>query len=555
VDRDTGWKAGDVIVIAGTQRATNKADVLTLAIDATATQLTTGAGTFQHDGVLPVQAEVINKTRNVIVRTTTVNKQGYIQTGNGSTFDADWAAFVGMGGTSGGSRGITRNACASFHIDYCYFDPWGLTNGFAVSVDSSAGQLDDVTAISLSNLSGIDFWDQMIYQRGATVPVTKALSLTDIWIVGQGAWGASGLLYHVENCDVTLTRVRVSGGYTEAGAIRWENTTAPTSPKRFTILDSIFHDCSFPLAVSGTIAPNLYISNTKFLRLKANATGAAGVYATGGIEHWLLDTCEFQGSVNSGFEIGNTRSVHDLILRNCKFGGTAAYAQQHGFRMKNGGNGERLDLRFENCLFGSDAGGDYVDHAQADVGMVTPAPITFMNATVAFVNTLLGSGTEIDAGFLAALAGRSWIAYQRADGVLGAHSVNYPRLGTVARDAVFFRSSAPSEKMTPTGAADAMRLQSAPKRFDVNTGSQKTPGVYVWLDPAYTGLAPRLMLKANPAIGIDNDEVLATHTGATGVWQKLSGTMSVASEDDGQGELFVDCTGAAGFVSIDDWEI
>jgi hypothetical protein len=75
---------------------------------------------------------------------------------------------------------------------------------------------------------------------------------------------------------------------------------------------------------------------------------------------------------------------------------------------------------------------------------------------------------------------------------------------------------------------------------------------YVRKSAAYTGSAPRLMQRANPAIGVLVDTVIDTHSAAADTWEQLSGTTAAASED-GVCEFFVDCDGALGIVYADDW--
>jgi hypothetical protein len=60
------------------------------------------------------------------------------------------------------------------------------------------------------------------------------------------------------------------------------------------------------------------------------------------------------------------------------------------------------------------------------------------------------------------------------------------------------------------------------------------------------------MLKANPAIGITTDTVIATASAAAGSWGQISGTTAAAS-DDGVFEFVVDCDGTTGWTNVDDW--
>jgi hypothetical protein len=77
----------------------------------------------------------------------------------------------------------------------------------------------------------------------------------------------------------------------------------------------------------------------------------------------------------------------------------------------------------------------------------------------------------------------------------------------------------------------------------------------------YVGSAPRLIQKANAALGQNADVVIATaSTGDSqgGVWQTLSGNSSSAT-DDGAWEFVVDCDNtnivaqSPSFINVDDW--
>jgi len=61
-------------------------------------------------------------------------------------------------------------------------------------------------------------------------------------------------------------------------------------------------------------------------------------------------------------------------------------------------------------------------------------------------------------------------------------------------------------------------------------------------------------VRANPAVGINADTLLATHSGATGAWELMTGT-TAAPSDDGILEFYIDCDGTAGWINIDDFTV
>jgi len=68
---------------------------------------------------------------------------------------------------------------------------------------------------------------------------------------------------------------------------------------------------------------------------------------------------------------------------------------------------------------------------------------------------------------------------------------------------------------------------------------------------AYNGNQPRLIQRANAALGQSSDVVLATYSSAGGSWNQLSASTSTPT-DDGCFEIIVDCDGTAGWINVDD---
>jgi hypothetical protein len=63
------------------------------------------------------------------------------------------------------------------------------------------------------------------------------------------------------------------------------------------------------------------------------------------------------------------------------------------------------------------------------------------------------------------------------------------------------------------------------------------------------------MQRANPAIGVTNETVLATSSlTLADTWYLVTGT-TAAVTDDGVIEVYVDCDGTAGNIFVDDWSV
>ncbi len=112
----------------------------------------------------------------------------------------------------------------------------------------------------------------------------------------------------------------------------------------------------------------------------------------------------------------------------------------------------------------------------------------------------------------------------------------------------------PSIKLTPTSAT--LKLDTAGGvpgegfQVPVDSGGTPTVSIKIQKDGSYNGNAPRLVLKANPALGVDADTVLGTFSGGSGSWQTVSGACPAASVN-GVYEVVVDCDGTAGNVFVD----
>lgn len=127
-------------------------------------------------------------------------------------------------------------------------------------------------------------------------------------------------------------------------------------------------------------------------------------------------------------------------------------------------------------------------------------------------------------------------------------------------DSAIYKTAAPSIRLTPN--SSIYRALSAPldlgMKVPVSSGQAVTISCYVRFSESGDGAAfngttnlPRLIVRRNDLVGITSDTVIDTHSGGSG-WEQLTGATSAASAD-GVMEFFVDCTGTAGWINIDDW--
>lgn len=259
----------------------------------------------------------------------------------------------------------------------------------------------------------------------------------------------------------------------------------------------------------------------------------------------VIETGSFFGNATNNVFFASSGATKRLILRSVTLSGDSTFATTNGVNFNVAGAAS-ITLECDNCTFGT-ASGIKVAHTN-DINANSTGSNRY--AEIVLRNTKLDSATEI--ANQAHLAGGSFIKYQRVDQATNTHKTVYPTLGTISYETTVFRSAAPSQALAPAGDGAGEKLESGPKRYKVANAATVAVSVYVRKSAAYTGSAPRLMQRANPAIGVLVDTVIATHSAAADVWQQLSGVSAAASEN-GVAEFYVDCDGALGTVYVDDW--
>jgi hypothetical protein len=200
----------------------------------------------------------------------------------------------------------------------------------------------------------------------------------------------------------------------------------------------------------------------------------------------------------------------------------------------------------------SGVGGIYAPHTSSDI--LLPASNTYYFSGY-FNDCKFGAPTLI--GNATGMSPSSYISFQRYNGTAGDHRTEMC-YGQIKTDTSIYNAASPSMRMTPNSASS--KLESAPKGkgklFGINSGQSLTISASVRKSAvgdgaAYNGSQPRLIARANPAIGIDADTVLATYSASAGSWNSLSGATPTAT-DDGAVEIIVDGDGTTGWINVDD---
>jgi hypothetical protein len=599
VDTDTGWLSGDVVALASTTRTAAECEVVKLGSDAGASTLSLSLYPVNyHDGVSPVQAEVILLTRNVKVRSSLNTAMTFVQFVEGSTFDVDWTEFYYLGVNSTGKRGIEIST--------------GTTNSLNGSIQYSS--VHDTEALGVFAFSA----------SGAQLITSFTFSNNTMWNLATATGPACQLQNAINATNYTidnniLIRTGSGNGWTlsDVGGTFTNNTVVGAAsiglqPNEAAVLGTFSGNNSHSNAGAGWQL-SVAISGTLTTLGSWRNTGA-GLNISGIISDLVLDTPTMFGNTTN--QITSTTSL-DIILKSPLFSGDTSFATINGINV--GGTGATQRYVIDNGDFSTVSG---IKTAHTNDINVANSPTNFQ---IILRNTKLGAATEI--ANPSNLSNNGFIASQKHDQTAGNH-MTWMRNGKVQTDSVVFNTAAPSMLMTPTsfqgpfsgfsstsgsptigvgtntniftslsvgmliecgtaafpsgttissfsasagtitasanaGAtqanftiAFARKLESAPQfqgvKVAVANGNSAGVSVYIRKSASYNGSQPRLIQKANPALGQNSDVVLATYSAGTGSWNQISGTTSTAT-DDGVWEIVVDCDGTAGAINVDDW--
>lgn len=530
----TGWKNGDVLAIASTTRvaADTESKALTgdcsgtsCAITALATANTSNqcptAGSRNHCGESPVQAEVINLTRNVKIRGISTTLQGWINTNATSSSTLRYAEIYQLGSANSGKRGIDVNTTAAgsgtFDIQYCSLHDFRVASSVGVYAPSG--------------VNGLTYSYNVSYNHAAShVNISGQTSGTFTVDHNIGMITTDSASYGFAFSDhSTITNNTFVGGPTSGVGILFADWSFSTP----TISNNTAHSCAGVGMRLGGPTTGEYSSLTTW----RNVT--AGVQFTGQPMNLTLSNLTSWGNPYNV----ECNSAYDVILTG------ADLASETGFTGSNLGepNGQsHCFITFVDSSFDQASG----------LKIAAVNEITFGSGgfagNVGFINTLLAPSTAVVAStFQARLTPTSSFWFDKYNRTAGDHR-SYKMGGVATIDASLGKTAMPSEKLTPNSAS--VKMWSGKKTAAVASGGTVTPTVYVYKSGSYNGNQPRLLVRANLSAGIATDTVLATASGGTGSWLTLSGATASVSEDTVL-EFYVDCDGTAGTVNVDDWSV
>lgn len=518
VDTDTGWLDNDEIVVAATSRTRTESELGALNGAAGTSSLivdgfagTAGGLAFAHSGTSPTQAEVVNFSRNVVLRGNSNTQRAFLRGGNVTSFNMQWCrlSFFFNLGVSSSLTSTTSSAT----IEYCSFFDTGDNFNFSL----------------LGTVNRNVFWS--VNSGGTSIAISSYPSTITNNIAIQGNTGF-GIVTNPGMTFSNNTAVSVGTGINIGPILSG------------TLSNLTAHSCSTGISFNNT-APTTAVPLVTLNTANVWRNTITGIALTSFQSE--LNNVECFGNATNNILVGSIATAS--TVNNSKFGGDTTFASTNGISFPNGTNGLGSMLIFNNCAFSPSTGIYVANTTDINIGATS-----YTRPMITLNNTLLGAATEVSNP--ANLGTYGFIKSSKHDQTEGAFK-SWFQGGIVERDTTIFNTAAPSERLTPSSAS--IKLASGSRVVAVDDLGTVTINAYVRKSvvgdgAAYNGNQPRLIVKANPACGINTDTVLATMSAAAGSWQQLTGT-TAAVDADGALEFYVDCDGTAGWVNVDDWSV
>jgi hypothetical protein len=246
--------------------------------------------------------------------------------------------------------------------------------------------------------------------------------------------------------------------------------------------------------------------------------------------------CEWWGNGGSNITLADA----EVEFQNCKLDSDTGFTTSTNVSM-TAGTANAGRYVFQGCGFSQPAG-ERIAAGSSDFALPTTNRFELLLSGCPMGAPTPLASTPVDG---------SVIAQQRADDAADIHTWRRYGYGQIDIETATTGVASPSMKLTPEHAArkfEGTRMGKA-----VGIGEQPTFSVSVRKNAAYNGAAPRLILKANGAIGVNKDVVLDTLSVGADTWEVLTGQLPIAAEEDGVAHVLVDCDGTAGAVFVDDF--
>lgn len=530
-DASTGWVNNDDIVVAATS-ATVNTEGQTEKGQVSSTSSTTinvksfagtGGGLLNaHSGTSPTQAEIINLTRNIKIRSATSTIMTYVFIGGMATANIDYAEFQYLGQNGANKRGLEINSSAtgadSVTVSYSSFHEF---EAGGVYLAAAGGALSVV-------LEFCNFWNCANVSGSAltTIATPNSYKIDSNWFVGQLTTNQSCVI--LSDAGSTFTNNVIAGvGTTNTGI---GVTLAEAAGIIGTISGNLIHHCgsigwSQGALVGGTIST---------LTIYSCGNNVAGFRIGGAVSQKLvLVTLKIFGCNITGLDLGNSFGPAFIELRSPNI-----YGNTNG--VSNGSNASLKLYIFDGSL------GVTSINTGADILLAGALEVFAFNTTFASTTEFSRSNSPLG----------SFIRSHKNDASATTFKAFYAN-GSIQNDSTTrHTASGYSWKLTPVSATQKLVLP-GPSGFDtfktpVSASVLVTITVYLQKDGSYAGNAPRLVLVGGivGGVGSAGTDVTAAMAGGSGAWEQLS--VSATPNETGEVEWYVDCDGTTGNVYVDD---
>ncbi len=509
------WVALDTVVIASTTRTASQTESATIKSVDSPTQITLTAGVANaHSGTSPTQAEIINLTHNVLLRGASQLLCGFVTLTATAVSNVHYAEHQWLGSATATKTGIQFATGATGSSDMTYSS---VHNWFAA--DSYLHLPSTAANVTLNHIVAYDLRRYFLVDNTAGV-----------WTIQNSAFlgQSSSTLNQLDSSAGTFSNVTFAGG---AGATRIGGTPVLSSLTSHSNTGGF----TFTSAASGVVFNGV----TTWRNTSAGGSAHAFRINVAGFVLHLNNVTSFG---NETCTVAIDQAQVSVYLDTLVSNGDSTFATTSGVQVGVG----PTYLSILDSDFSTVAG---IKTAHTNDILVSAAGVIIQahanNTIFAGVN-VVGSLTT-NAVNLGTIKSGLWSMKQ---GTTAGNHRRYLTMGNALTNTVTFRTASPSEELAPSSAS--VKMESGPKQAAVAAGNTVTWSVWVYKSVGYGGAQPRLILRANPAIGVATDTVLDTMAGGAGAWEELTGVTPAAAGDAGVFEAFVDCD-TAGSVYVDDW--
>lgn len=521
-DVSTGWKSGDVIALASTTRTASDAESKALTADASGTTLTIAAITSAHSGSSPTQAELANLTRNVQIFGTSTANQAYVNIVTTATVDCQYVEFYNMGSATALKRGIDNGVTTgSISMRFCSIHDFIVASSLGINCNSGTGNNFTFSDLVFYNIANDAV--NTVATTGTNISYSNLLAIKNV---------TAGIpLFNFGDLGGSISGITATSGVS-AGIVLGDTGNFTGTVSTLTA----HSNAGIGISIVNVTAPSMGTIST-CVSWRNNTFGLSwnNSFAV------TLDGVTAFGNLTANVTYASESS--NLIMKNMVVDAGTTLTCPIGLQIS-------ID-NFSNYVDSSTFGASQT-HATADVSVTaanTFTDIIFRNCLFNSTNKIINVSTNCVNG--------ARVSSARHQQTAGNH-ITFKKYGTIVPDATIFNKGSPSVRMTPNSATQ--KLQGSMKKVAVPNGLTVTVSVFVRKSvagdgTAYNGNQPRLILKADPAVGITSDTILATATNAAnGAFQLLTATTS-AITDDAALQFFIDCDGTAGWVNVDDWSV